>query len=42
MEYIADSKKFPKQYEINIQSLKRMDNEILSGVNYLIEEYNKL
>lgn len=33
---------FPEQYEINIQSLKKMDNELLSGVNYLIEEYNKL
>jgi len=35
-------KRFPEQYEINIQSLKKMDNEILSGVNYLIEEYNKI
>lgn len=35
-------KKIPEQYEVNIQSLKNMDNEILSGVNYLIEEYNKL
>lgn len=35
-------KRFPEQYEINIQSLKRMDNEVLSGVNCLIEEYNKL
>lgn len=37
-----DFKRFPEQYEINIQSLKKMDNEILSGVNYLIEEYNKI
>ena len=35
-------KRFPEQYEINIQSLKRMDNEVLSGVNCLIEEYNRL
>ncbi len=35
-------KRFPEQYEVNIQSLKAMNNEILSGVNYLIEEYNKL
>lgn len=35
-------KRFPEQYEINIQSLKKMDNEILSGINYLIEEYNKI
>ena len=35
-------KRFPEQYEINIQSLKKMDNEILSGVKYLIEEYNKI
>lgn len=35
-------KRFPEQYKINIQSLKAMDNDILSGVNYLIEEYNKI
>lgn len=35
-------KKFPEQYEINIQSLKAMNNDILSGVNYLIEEYNNI
>lgn len=35
-------KRFPEQYEINIRSLKAMNNEILSGVNYLIEEYNKI
>ena len=35
-------KRFPEQYEINIQSLRKMDNEILSGVKYLIEEYNKI
>lgn len=35
-------KRFPEQYEINIQSLKAMNNDMLSGVNYLIEEYNKL
>lgn len=34
-------KRFPEQYEINIKSLKSMNNDILSGVNYLIEEYNK-
>lgn len=35
-------KKFPEQYEINIQALKAMNNDLLSGVNYLIQEYNKL
>jgi hypothetical protein len=35
-------KRFPEQFEINIQSLKAMNNELLSGVNYLIEEYNKI
>ena len=35
-------KKFPEQYEINIQALKAMNNDLLSGVNYLIEEYNKI
>ncbi len=35
-------KKFPKQYEINLQSLKAMNDDMLSGVNYLIEEYNKI
>lgn len=35
-------KSFPEQYEINILSLKAMNNEMLSGVNYLIEEYNKI
>ncbi len=34
-------KNFSEQYEVNLQSLKAMNNEILSGVNYLIEEYNK-
>lgn len=34
--------RFPEQYEINLKSLKAMNNDILSGVNYLIEEYNKL
>lgn len=35
-------KNFPEQYEVNIQSLKAMNNDMLSGVNYLIEEYNKI
>lgn len=35
-------KNFPKQYEVNLQSLKAMNNDILSGINYLIEEYNKI
>lgn len=35
-------KRFPEQYEINIQSLKAMNDDMLSGVNYLIEEYNKI
>lgn len=35
-------KNFTEQYEVNIQSLKAMNNDILSGVNYLIEEYNKI
>ncbi len=35
-------KKFPKQYEVNLQSLKAMNDDMLSGVNYLIEEYNKI
>lgn len=35
-------KDFPEQYEVNIQSLKAMNNDMLSGVNYLIEEYNKI
>lgn len=35
-------KKFPRQYEINLQSLKAMNDDMLSGVNYLIEEYNKI
>lgn len=35
-------KRFPEQYEINIHSLKAMNNEMLSGVNYLIEEYEKI
>ena len=35
-------KDFPEQYEINVQALTAMNNEILSGVNYLKEEYNKI
>lgn len=34
-------KRFPDQYEVNVRSLKVIENEILSGVNYLIEEFNK-
>ena len=34
-------KKFPEQYEVNISKLRR-DNPILSGIEYLIEEYNKI
>lgn len=37
-----DFKRFPEQYEISIKSLKAMNNDILSGVNYLIEEYNRI
>lgn len=34
-------KRFPDQYEVNIRSLRAIENEILSGINYLIEEFNK-
>ena len=33
---------FPEQYEINLKSLKEMNNNTLSGVEYLEYEYNKL
>jgi hypothetical protein len=35
-------KNFTEQYEINIQSLRAMNNDMLSGVNYLIEEFNRI
>ena len=37
----TEFKQFPDQYEVNVRSLKEIENEILSGVNYLIEEFNK-
>ena len=37
----TEFKRFPDQYEVNVRSLKEIENEILSGVNYLIEEFNK-
>ena len=35
-------KRFPDQYKINIQALQDMNDEFLSGVNYLIEEFDRL
>ena len=37
----TEFKRFPDQYEVNIRSLRAIENEILSGINYLIEEFNK-
>ena len=33
---------YPEQYEINIQALKAMNNDMLSGVSYLMAEYDKM
>lgn len=35
-------KKFPKQYEVNLLALQKENNILLTGINYLEEEYNKL
>lgn len=34
-------KRFPEQYAVNLQSLKAMNDDMLSGVNYLEEEIRK-
>jgi hypothetical protein len=38
----SEFKKFPEQYKVNIDFLKSQNNEFLSGVNFLEEEYNKI
>lgn len=38
----TEFKKFPKQYEVNLLALQKENNILLTGVNYLEEEYNKL
>lgn len=35
-------KRFPKQYEVNVRALKEMNDEFMTGVGLLEEEYNKL
>ena len=35
-------KKYPQQYNVNIQALKDMNDPLLSGIEYLEQEYNKL
>ena len=35
-------KRFPEQYETNIQYLASANNEFLTGVSLLVEEYNKI
>ena len=37
-----DFKRFPKQYEINLKYLKKLNNEYLTGVSLLEKEYDKL
>lgn len=34
--------RFPEQYEANVQSLQKEADDFLTGVSFLIEEYNKL
>lgn len=34
-------KRFPEQYMVNLKSLKEMNDDMLSGVSYLEEEYRK-
>lgn len=34
--------KFPQQYKINIDNLKKINNEFLSGCSLLEDEYNKI
>lgn len=33
-------KKFPKQYKINIESLKKQNDPCKTGINFLEREYN--
>lgn len=35
-------KKYPQQYEVNLQALKDFNNDYLTGVSMLEEEYNRL
>ena len=37
-----DFYKFPQQYKINIENLRKVDNEFLSGCSLLEAEYNKI
>lgn len=37
-----DFKKFPKQYELNVNFLKKQHNSFETGVEFLEKEYNKL
>ena len=34
--------KFPKQYKVNIENLRKVGNEFLSGCSLLEDEYNKI
>lgn len=36
-----DFKKFPQQYEVNLRALQDMDDDFLSGVTLLLDEYSK-
>ena len=37
-----DFLKFPEQYEANVSALKKVNDEFLTGVSILIDEYNNL
>ena len=37
-----DFYKFPQQYKVNIENLRKVDNEFLSGCSLLETEYNKI
>ena len=35
-------KRFPEQYRVNIEFLKRQDNPFLTGVEFLEREFNSV
>ena len=37
-----DFKKFPNQYKLNVEFLKKQNNSFETGVEFLIEAYNEI
>ena len=41
MEMVADFKKYPQQYKVNIKTLKVANDDFLTGVDLLEKMYNE-